>query len=759
MTFSILLALLMTRPVSGAAPDEGIKFGADYYERSLEANIVRGSGNAWMESSDRKVWADQIEIDFTIRRAFATGNVRVIDSQSDITCRRLSYSLDGKETILDDATVVSGQMVLQGKTIQRIGKTHYDIDSGSYTNCGITPLSPSCVYDWRLYGRHFSIDVGAYAHISDVLILVKDVPLFYSPYLIVPIKSDRQTGFLLPSFSRHSEKGSGITLPFFWALDYWHDLSIIPTYFTRTGHHVGLEYRYAYSRDTFGFLNGYFMHRRFGNAQKFDPDDNKSRPLTAGFIGEWAIHSQHRTQLSDRSFLDVDLRAVSNPLYTVDYGNDIRVHPDLASIRSQMIFNHTTDTGLTGIGAIYHQSLIQTKDSGVDGGANARFPLLLWSKSNTPVLGRILSFEIDTELANFYRGGSGFDNIPDSVSNNGTNIDPDPGWDNNDVIRTGQRLFVEPRLVTSVPMPPGFQFQPLWAFGFLGYHFSIPSDKFVSRQYSSVELPLSIYLSRVYGSAPERLSHVLQPRVVYSKNLYQSDVPTHPFFEIQSRNGIRPPRFDLKDFVLPYEFLRLELISRLRRKDGQNSSRVLLVQLSEQYNIRSAQDDARLGEDPRFAKSVGPIDLLTELSLGSWTGQLQASYQLEPTTFNGRLVRESDWSGGIEYRPHGQDIFGLSTRFINRADETRTEQTVQVNFVKTTSTFFNFEGNAEYSIFRQHLVRFSLGTLFSRKPASCWNVLLRLGGDRLESAENRTFNYNLYFKLDFGTPTRMMRDT
>src|SRR3989338_8015479 len=197
MQVQTLLLFLATQFVwaNTASRLNGVEFHADFYERSLETNVVRGTGNAWMRSSDRELWADRIEIDFNINRATATGNVRIKDSDSEIVAQRVNYSLDGKETILDEAIIVAGQMVLQGTTIQRLGKTHYDIEEGSYTNCNVTGLSPvqarSCRFHWKIYGSRFNIEVGRYAHIYDVLVLVQDFPVVYSPYLIVPIKTDR----------------------------------------------------------------------------------------------------------------------------------------------------------------------------------------------------------------------------------------------------------------------------------------------------------------------------------------------------------------------------------------------------------------------------------------------------------------------------------------------------------------------------------------------------------------------------------------
>ena len=78
-----------------------------------------------------------------------------------------------------------------------------------------------------------------------------------------------------------------------------------------------------------------------------------------------------------------------------------------------------------------------------------------------------------------------------------------------------------------------------------------------------------MYLSRTFETdipGFEKVSHVLQPRIIYASSLYQSADPNHPFFYSNSQTGLANPRFDILDYPIPYEYTRLELINRFRRK-------------------------------------------------------------------------------------------------------------------------------------------------------------------------------------------------
>src|SRR5262249_42417115 len=155
------------------------------------------------------------------------------------------------------------QMVLTGESIQRLSENRYDVEQGSYTNCNgdliRDPSAAECSFAWKLYGRRLSITFEEYAHVHDALIYIKDVPVIYMPYFMVPIKTIRQSGLLMASFTYQSNLGNGFRLPFFWAIAPWQDMTITPTFYSSTGYHLGVNYRYIYSANRLGDFNFYLL--------------------------------------------------------------------------------------------------------------------------------------------------------------------------------------------------------------------------------------------------------------------------------------------------------------------------------------------------------------------------------------------------------------------------------------------------------------------------------------------------------------------
>lgn len=745
-TFVIGLVIWLAGTNANAVRE--VEFRADLYQRDLTTNSLRGKGHAWVRLDSREVWADQLEVDLSRKIAIATGNVHIKEGEEfDTWCTYARYHLDGTEATLADATIISGQLVLTGATIEKYQTTHYLIRDGTYSNCNVdlekTKDVSTCPLDWRLYGKRLDVTMEEYAHIYDAIGYVKQLPIAYTPYLVLPAKSKRQSGFLMPQISNTSNLGSGIGLPYYLVLGSWHDILISPTQYSKVGFHMGLSYRYIYSGDKRGDIGFSFAQRRFSDNLVNPAPNDPSKPRLFGVVGEWAINVRNQFDWDNRIFTRQVIQYVSNPYYTQDYARDLLAPDNLSYLRSQASAIYPHDDLLVTAQVQHHQSLIISKDSGVDKGAPIQLPVIGASHMTSPLVSRYLSYEWDTEFTNFARSTS-FDQVPPALATVGTHYDADRSFDSNDYVRVGQRMRVEPRLIANVPMPSGLQFQPVFKAGSVGYHFGIPQSQLVHREYLEAEFPMSLYLSKTFEtpfSGYERIGHVLQPRVIYALRPYQNLSSSHPFFcqdpdtgiydPTQCRDttsGLANPRFDLQDQFSKFEYMRFELINRFRRKYVGGIERFFLLQVSQQYNLRT------FTTDPRFTRRLGPVELLSELSIWRITARAQASYDLETTqAASGQEMKENTLSGSIGFTSAtSQDAIGFSTLLRNKADRTLTEQMAYLSWYKSLPTFFDLEGSFEYSMKQGDLLGYAVKFHFGSKPRSCWKVMLTTGRNSLK---------------------------
>jgi len=737
---AVLVSLAAAFFSSLTLAESQVQFRADFYTRDLQSNTIKGKGNAWLKGEGREVWADSIEFDFNSNKAVANGNVHVKEAGGvEMWSNHITYAMSGEEATLEEATIVTGKLVMTGKVIRKTRFIEYNIEEGTYSNCNIdltaSPNTKDCPFDWKVYGSHFNIVSEGYAHINDALIYIKGLPSFYTPYFIFPVKTQRQSGVLGPRIGYIENLGSSISLPVFFALGPWHDLTVVPTSYSRAGWHVGLLYQYIYSRERFGKANVFLMRRRFGPANNPSPDDN-TRPRTMGLFGEWAVDITNRYHFSGRVHSWQVFRMLSNPYYPVEHSQDLALQDGTAALRSQLSITAPGDKWFTAGTTTYFQPLVLSEDEGGDRGSVVTLPSLYLSRLNSELLGKYVSYEVDATLSNYYRP-SAYDDIPDVPVINARQIDADPTFDANDYLRTGRRLHIEPRLVGQFPITSGIQFQPVIKAGSLLYHFDSPNPGFYHRAYLDGELPLSLYISKNFNTSIrgfEKIRHIFQPRVIYAWRPLQTAEGNHPFF--LNKAG---PRFDIIDQVTEFQYMRFELINRLLNRSGNHVGRFFTLQVSEQLNITKSTID------PRFQTGLGPIEILSEARLWRLGASFQALFGLERK--GPGLPRESDWSAALAYSSPSDDVVQITSRFVTRADSNLDQEVVYLSFYKRLPIFFDVSGTMEYSLRTHTFGAYRASFFLESKPRSCWGIRFDLGRD----GNNRDF-IQFDFKFDFGNP-------
>src|SRR5260370_20734174 len=93
------------------------------------------------------------------------------------------------------------------------------------------------------------------AVLTNMVLKVKDVPVFYMPAMYYPInKSDRATGFLIPIYGSSTIKGQTINNAFFWAISRSQDATLYHSFYSKTGQGFCGQYPYLESAGSSGHI-------------------------------------------------------------------------------------------------------------------------------------------------------------------------------------------------------------------------------------------------------------------------------------------------------------------------------------------------------------------------------------------------------------------------------------------------------------------------------------------------------------------------
>jgi len=202
--------------------------------------------------------SDWMVYDMDMESIKAKGNVKIVTDEDLLTAKEGTLNLVNETGTFTKATVIRDEdsLHLEGETIEKTGFETYRIVDGWAITCkieeGETP-------PWSFSSAKTDIRQGGYAVLKHARFNIKDVPVLYSPYMIVPIKNTRQTGFLFPEFSGSSNSGFGINLPFFLNISESSDATFFPEYFANRGFMPGMEYRYVANENSKGVFTGSFL--------------------------------------------------------------------------------------------------------------------------------------------------------------------------------------------------------------------------------------------------------------------------------------------------------------------------------------------------------------------------------------------------------------------------------------------------------------------------------------------------------------------
>ncbi len=513
------------------------RFSADTYSTKTNEGKVILDGNVTILKNKDVLKADHVELNSKNQDFTATGNVDYDSNKLKISGESIQGNLDSPKGSIYKGKIISGQDIFEGKKIERLNKQHFILNEGRYTSCLNDPP------DWRLYGNNIDLTSGEYAYMNDVVVEAFGIPITYVPYLVLPVKNERQSGFLTPNLGFGSD-GFNINESYFWAMTRSQDMTFTLGHYNNRGFKQGLEFRSAYAQESNTTL--YYFHI---NDKKFSNTLVNDNPLNE--------RNRHGLKMSNNFKFSEATYARMQVLYSSDQ-NTPRDFPDEMpgraepALESKLLLTTHTNNFAYNATASYYQNLLSKNPLDKNREQLQRLPELDISLAKTKL--SKLMFEADLSYLNVYRTGKTFDD------NNGNEI-----FDNTDFIRTGQRLDLYPRL--SMPLSNRFvKFTP--EVGGRYDYYILPKNPSAKRAYAEFKTTLSSEITAVFHRDPDKqyraIKHVIEPFVTYKviPSIYQT---SSPFFD--AMDGSTPaPRFDSIDTISRTNTITYGINNRLLAK-------------------------------------------------------------------------------------------------------------------------------------------------------------------------------------------------
>ncbi|MEO3990072.1 LPS assembly protein LptD [Pseudocitrobacter cyperus] len=301
--------------VQGDTNNLPVTINADHAKGNYPDDAVF-TGNVDINQGNSRLQADEVQLHqkqpegqpAPVRTVDALGNVHYDDNQVILKGPKAWSNLNTKDTNVweGDYQMVGRQGRGTADLMKQRGENRYTIlENGTFTSC--LPGSNT----WSVVGSEVIQDrEEQVAEIWNARFKVGPVPVFYSPYLQLPIGDKRRSGFLIPNARYSTKNYFEFYLPYYWNIAPNMDATITPHYMHKRG---GImwenEFRYL-TKAGAGLMELDYLPSDKVYSDEHPDDDNSRR---------WMFYWQHAGVLDQVWRFNVDYTKVSDPNYFNDF--------------------------------------------------------------------------------------------------------------------------------------------------------------------------------------------------------------------------------------------------------------------------------------------------------------------------------------------------------------------------------------------------------------------------------------------------------
>lgn len=304
---------------------------ADHLSYNNKKKIYYADGNVRISSGNKIIRADKVVLETISHNAHLKGHVYIKVSRDWLKGEEGFFNLKEETGTVSIAKIFfyDQHVYINSAVIQKTGRDTYHLEHGTVTTCdGKHP-------DWLFKFSTMDVTLSGYGKARQVSFNVSKYPILYTPYLTFPVKRERKSGILFPSYGTSDLNGFEFELPLYWAINDHMDATFYPHYYKERGLMTGFEFRYKESPDSMGLLRFDYLsdHRSDRELKKFGyPRVEKER---------WWWRSKNNFTLPGqfRGRLDLDVASDKNYLREFDIGTS-------SWSTSNLTFLHMMDRGL-----------------------------------------------------------------------------------------------------------------------------------------------------------------------------------------------------------------------------------------------------------------------------------------------------------------------------------------------------------------------------------------------------------------------------
>lgn len=331
LTFCLPLTLIGKSPelnrVRKYVPEAPVKqpeqsewtFSADRVVGDHTSEYVEAFGNCSLSLGEDQLRADFARYYQNTGWVFLKGNIRAHWGGDFLQADEGEFDLKNMTGWLKNGKLFMAKPHIYVEA-ERVGKRvgdSYHFKNAKVTACaGEKPA-------WSVTTEEGDVTLDGRVHLYRSAFRIKDIPVFYWPYMALPGNTKRQSGFLMPYMSSSDKLGFQLNLPYYWAIDEESDATFYQSFMSQRGYMQGIEYRHTNDPATKGMWQFDIMQdnerarRESNEAEEFRGDG-----LTRRNRDRWWARSKYNGWLGSPKWqIKLDVDVVSDQNYLREFQN------------------------------------------------------------------------------------------------------------------------------------------------------------------------------------------------------------------------------------------------------------------------------------------------------------------------------------------------------------------------------------------------------------------------------------------------------
>lgn len=307
--------------------------------RRNEGKIFEAIGNAVIIHGEETLYGHAAKFDVEKGLFEINGNVRYITKDLTLYGSYLNYSTKDGKMLIDNARLITPGYRIVARKVRKVGVNDYIAEEAEFTTC------KDCTESWTVYGEKVFVTTNQYVRVRNALLRVKGADFFYLPYVIFPIKNERETGVLFPTISTSGD--FSYAQPWFWAINQSTDMTLTPTIWASEGWGGDVEFRKAINSRSFIEFDGRYVRDKYLLREENEVLDRYLVDSEVNY--QWGYGNNFYTRISDMSDLS----------FPLDHNDFAEPHLNSTEYGIEGFFNSRSDSLDYGVEYSVKKSLLQ----------------------------------------------------------------------------------------------------------------------------------------------------------------------------------------------------------------------------------------------------------------------------------------------------------------------------------------------------------------------------------------------------------------